>query len=661
MAANDILLIDGIIDDRIDMRLPSNKRDEAFEYLSIEQILKDFDLSTDEIKYGIIDGRQDGGIDGYYIFVNGHLLQDPESFMWPRANSELKIVLISCKHHDTFRQATLDALIATFSEFFNYSIEDEQLTGAYSVSLLSKRKNLKYALRKLSPRLGSLSINVNYASRGDTSEIGEEVVARGKQIEELSNSNFHDCTSKFAFFGARELVELHRKKPNYTLELPFTASLAKGERYVVLARLIDYYQFISSEGKLRRYLFESNVRDFLGLNRVNEDIKATLEKQNSPDFWCLNNGVTILATSANIVGNSIHATDVQIVNGLQTSESIYRHFINNNTHPPLDDRCILVKVIVTKNKEMCDEIIRATNNQTDVELASLHATDPIQRDIEDIMLRYGLYYERRKNYYANQGHKPSELVTPLYAAAGFIALILKAPNKSTSLKSKFMRKKVLYDAVFNDNAHLQAWPIIVKVLKKVDTLLESIRPTGKATDNFLKRWRYIIALILISKEFKKFSFNSKELATFDIEIITIDSLQDIYSKLTNAQLHMNHKNSFNRMIQVCNELAESEGIADVEILENPKYPPMAWNQKKRKKKLTNEFLEQVKNALPPQPWKKNTHIDIAKILNCDIWQCRAAINKLISDGIFYRQYNGVLYDADNNIISSDSIENSNDN
>ena len=195
--------------------------------------------------------------------------------------------------------------------------------------------------------------------------------------------------------AAAQLVDRHRKIPSYKLELPFVDALSKGERYVVLVRLSDYYTFISEGGHLRRYLFESNVRDFMGLNPVNEDIKSTLENPTSPDFWWLNNGVTILASSANITGKSITATDTQIVNGLQTTESIFRHFQGNKSFS--DDRCVLVKVIVTHDAAVRDAIIRATNNQTNVELASLHATDKIQRDIEDVLLRHGLFYERRKN------------------------------------------------------------------------------------------------------------------------------------------------------------------------------------------------------------------------------------------------------------------------
>lgn len=217
MAKNDKLLLDGIIDDRVAIRLPSDKRDEAFEYLAFEQVTKDFDLATDEVMSGAIDGRQDGGIDGFFIFVNGHLLQDLESFMWPRTGSELRLQLITAKHHDTFRQATLDALIATLTEILDFAIDDANLTGAYSEALLQMRSNLKYAYRKLSPRLSSFSVSVFYASRGDTSKIGEEVKSRSTQITNLIRDCFGSCKVDFNFLGATELVELHRRIPNYTL------------------------------------------------------------------------------------------------------------------------------------------------------------------------------------------------------------------------------------------------------------------------------------------------------------------------------------------------------------------------------------------------------------------------------------------------------------
>lgn len=73
---NDLILIDSIIEERVSENLPSNRKDEVFEFLSYEQVLKEYDLSADDIKSGSVDGRNDGGIDAIYILVNGHLISD---------------------------------------------------------------------------------------------------------------------------------------------------------------------------------------------------------------------------------------------------------------------------------------------------------------------------------------------------------------------------------------------------------------------------------------------------------------------------------------------------------------------------------------------------------------------------------------------------------
>ena len=109
MAKNDVILIDGIIEDRVKAGIPSNQKDEVFEYFSFEQILKDFDPSREEIESGWVDGQNDGGIDGFFTVVNGSILQDPASFTWPKRNADIDVFIISCKHHDTFQQAPLNS------------------------------------------------------------------------------------------------------------------------------------------------------------------------------------------------------------------------------------------------------------------------------------------------------------------------------------------------------------------------------------------------------------------------------------------------------------------------------------------------------------------------------------------------------------------------
>lgn len=123
----------------------------------------------------------------------------------------------------------------------------------------------------------------------------------------------------------------------------------------------------------------------------------TLSDSESPEFWWLNNGITIIGTHAHIVGNAISIENVQIVNGLQTSESIYNYF--NESKIKSDDRSLLVKIIISNDVNARNSIIYATNNQTNVNVTALRATDKIQRDIEDVLKSHGIYYDRRSNYY----------------------------------------------------------------------------------------------------------------------------------------------------------------------------------------------------------------------------------------------------------------------
>lgn len=660
MAKNDALLLDGIIDDRIETNTPSNRRDEAFEYLAFEQILKSYDLSSEEITHGSIDGRNDGGIDGFFIFVNGHLLTDIESFSWPKSGALLEIWIITCKHHDTFKQAPLDNMVASLSELFDLSTAADQFKGDYSDDVIKLRENLKFAYRKLSPRLSGFNIEYVYASRGDTAQIGESIASRSDQLVNITKESFGACKVGFHFIGSSELVNLHRKTPNFCLELPFTEVLSSGERYVLLANLADYYGFVSDEGSLRRYLFDSNVRDFMGLNRVNEDIKNTLEDDESPDFWCLNNGVTILATSASLVGDSIKLEDIQIVNGLQTTESIFRYFEAGGEDKK--NRSVLIKVIVSQNDDVRDSIIRATNNQTDVEMASLHATDKIQRDIEDIFERSDYFYERRKNFHNNIGNPSSKVVTPLYIASGYVNLVLKSPQKASNLRSRFMRSDEAYNTVFSEKIPLSVYPVIAAVLKKTDLLLEDFRPKrGSGGERFLKRWRQIVSFITVSRILGSYDFSVVELSKLDIETYTYKAVKatwDFICQRRSEDIISKNLKKKRYYVELCREAAEEFSISDTDRVEqannfNATGPATADRYRAEKVIVDLEFARKVDSLLPPQPWKPGVHRKITKELGCSNKEYFQSVQILIDEGIRNKQVDGVVYDDEGNVIVFD--------
>jgi len=655
MAKNDQILIDGIIDERVELHIPSVQRDEVFEYFAFEQILKDLDLSIEELLAGSVDGRDDGGIDGFYIFVNGHLLLDAESFTWPRRGAELELWIVTCKHHNTFQQAPLDKLVASLAELFDLGIEDTALKGSYSDEILRKRGHLGLAYRKLSPRLESFSVTTVYTSRGDSSSIGDSVLARAEQVRCTFESLFGSCKSQFHFCGATELLELYRKVKVFTLDLPFLEMLSRGERYIVIARLEDYWKFVVDESStIRRYLYDSNVRDFMGLNRVNEDIRNSLANTTEPDFWLLNNGITVLATAASVVGKSIRLEGVQIVNGLQTTESIARFFNKGGVDPT--ERAVLVKIVVLDDPAIRDEIIRATNNQTTVELASLHATDKIQRDIEDSLRQAGLSYERRKNFYANQGVPPSEIITPLYLGAGYVNLVLRSPKTATALRSRFMRSDQSYSRVFSGDADLRVWSVIAKIHKKMDASLEKLRPIGRlANERFLKSWRYLLALVTCGRNFGTFAFSIPDLAALDVDSLTEQLISDSWSIIQseageNLGKQLAKRKDF--VLAVCRRAADQYSLTNVEAVECM-HPLTSRSSYSPKPILDDKFLDLVDSNLPPQPWKPEVHKRLGKKLNCSPSTIYEATKILIEAGRRYKQVDGVVYDQDGGVIMID--------
>ncbi|KKM15078.1 hypothetical protein LCGC14_1699670 [marine sediment metagenome] len=651
MAKNDAILIDGILDDRVAERLPSDRRDEAFEFFCFEQILRDADLSHDEIMAGSVDGRDDGGIDGFFILVNGHALDEPDSFTWPRSGCELEVWIITCKHHDTFRQAPLDNLVASLTELFDLSLASKDLQGAYSDALLRARARLAVAYRKLSPRLNRFAINFAYASRGDATQVGESVVARGKQSVAIAKDLFGTCDATFCFIGAAELVSIHRRVRTFSLELPFLEALARGERYILLTRLSDFHDFVIDENKkLRRYLFDSNVRAFMGLNPVNEDIRETLDDEDSPDFWWLNNGITILANTAAVTGKSIQLEGVQIVNGLQTTESIARYFADGNHD--CADRSVLVKIIVSTDATVRDAIIRATNNQTSVAIASLHATDKIQRDIEDVLLRHGLFYERRANYYVNQGQPASHLVTPLYLAAGFVNLVLKSPSSAAKLRSRFMRTEDSYNRVFSEGTPLNSWARIARILKKTDAVLETVRPIGtRANERFLKNWRQITSFIATARLFDRFTFSAVDLDTLDLDALTDDLLRsswDLVQAVGGERLKARRGGRAAFVLEVCQMSARQYNLAGIGGVEKNAHP-----SKRPIRPLTPSFIDRVNRALPQQPWSRGLDRTVATSLQCSRTMVQEAIQQLIDNGTRYSQRHGVVYGPDGEVIAVD--------
>ena len=75
-----------------------------FEVFCAEQILKDYNLSFDELAAGIVDGEHDGGVDSVYAFVNGELVQEDFDFSRYRTGVNIELHMIQSKTSEGFSE-----------------------------------------------------------------------------------------------------------------------------------------------------------------------------------------------------------------------------------------------------------------------------------------------------------------------------------------------------------------------------------------------------------------------------------------------------------------------------------------------------------------------------------------------------------------------------
>ena len=654
-------MLDAIIEEQKNALCPEEDMGKFFELFCSSELLKNFDLESKEIQDGITDGKDDGGIDSFYIFVNGHLLSDVKTFLFPNSNTVLDIYIITSKYHNTFKQEVLNNEISTIAEFFDLGLNNDELKGDYNDLLIKKRNDFIFAYKKTAIKLSQINFNYYYVSRGDSTLVGENIQARANQLKQLTKDFFGKSVVSYNFYGATELLECFRQKKQFDLNLPFAQSISTSDQtFIVLTKIKDYYEFLSdSNNALRRYLFDSNVRSYMGYNKVNVDILNTLENREDLDFWWLNNGITILSSSAINMGKYIQISDVQIVNGLQTSETIYNYF---SKHPECndDERLVMIKVITASSPQTRDFIIQSTNNQTMVMEYSLHAMDKQQKDIEDILLRNGLYYERRANFYLNQGIAPNLVFSPLYLASGFKTLIKKQVLHGITLKQKFMRNQEEYNDIFSSD-NLELWVNIAKIQRNIDSkLMEMWRKNQmRLSEGLLKSLRHVVSFFSVSIFFKNYLYSVSQFKNLTIEEIDSFDYDGIIKFIVSQQKEhpinrdWKSKEFVLKLLKACSEKYFIKNYESFEKIFNPEKEPKTFIPPAPKKPIvvTRDILTLVEKNAPSQPWEKGMSYRLSKELNLDYHIVKQAITILINKGVFKQQIYGVLYNSDGSVFT----------
>ena len=226
----------------------------------------------------------------------------------------------------------------------------------------------------------------------------------------------------------RETIEIDFEE-KFHMAIPCIEN-ASCNKYSVYLAIINGEILAALYEEFRDRLLEKNVRSFLQVKGgVNKGIRDTL--RNEPEmFLAYNNGISVTAESVEIIRDengkpSIkQIRDMQIVNGGQTTASIYNARIDKKSEIDLSKVFIQMKLSVIQSSEDMDEIVPRistfANTQNKIQIADFSANDPFHRRIEELSRtiwtspQHGQkpknwFYERARGQYADMLARESTL------------------------------------------------------------------------------------------------------------------------------------------------------------------------------------------------------------------------------------------------------------
>lgn len=525
---NELTLLDNAIAEQQGARPGPLPADRAFALFAAEQILKSRELSADEVEAGIVDGGNDGGIDAVYSFLGDSVLDEDSDVRdegIPATSFErgllVSLLIIQAKQTESFGETTIDLLSSSLERLLDLQENESDLLELYSPAVVLKLRLFTQAWQKLATRRPQLQLTVVYASRGATEAANPKVATKAADLREKLEKLVPGSKVMVELRGAEELWALYSKSPSYSLELPFQEMATSGTSHAAIVLLRDYFGFITEDGTIRRHIFDWNVRDYQGDIEVNQEIRRSLDSADAPEFWWMNNGVTIVCSQAQIVGKTFALEDVQIVNGLQTSHVIFEALKDAHEQHPAWTRRIFCRILVTQEPSVRDQVVRATNRQTSVPAASLRATDDVQRNIESYFSSRDWYYDRRKNYYRNLG-KPSERIVsiPLLAQA-IMAMGLGQPDSSRARPSSLLKRDEDYNRIFSPDLPVQTYLWIAKQQRFVDATLASEAVHASSTER--TNLRFYVAMLAVARLFGSRVYSPAQLSALASEDATLSN------------------------------------------------------------------------------------------------------------------------------------------
>src|ERR1700687_4326730 len=475
MGANDVLALNANFAAWQASRMPGLTGVDPFEYYCVDQFLKQFAVSDDEVLVGLVGGGNDGGADAAYFFVNRKLVQE-DTDLDPKTAFRVNLLVIQVKQTQGFSPNEINKLVFFSDDLLDLGRQPSQYKTTYNAQVLEVMWVFKSKYQEIAGSFPEVFIDYYYITKCDEMQ-NTDAEGAAERVKQKAKAHLNNAHCNFHFINAQKLwTQVQLRAPKSKSLHWHSTPLETPEGWVGLVKLHEYWKFLQDEhGDLQERIFEYKVRGFSQNTPVNVDIRKTLDNPGRADFWLLNNGITILTGKANTAGyQKLEIEDPQIVNGLQTSRQIdaYYRAQNNSPRPKDDGRRILVRVLQSSDEGVRDNVIRATNSQNKMPAEALRATDRIHGQIETLFRQYDLSYDRRKGEYKDEGKPIAKIVAVTELLQTMLAVVLRRPDAARARPRDYIKEDEKYAEIFGeDRFNLTVYLKCVSLYRRVSSFL----------------------------------------------------------------------------------------------------------------------------------------------------------------------------------------------
>ena len=343
----------------------------------------------------------------------------------------------------------------------------------------------------------------------------------------------------FRLLGADELVNLI--KDNQSVE-PFVLSCEGsiiGFREVenvtnsclAVCKASDLMEALKTEDglKIRKSVFNDNVRDYQGDTTVNQGIIETINT--TPERFVLyNNGITIVCENYILKNQKLRVDRPQIVNGCQTCNALFSIYQKDSNK--LDNIYVSIKLIATKDWEISSNIVKSTNKQNIVYEEAFETLRPFHQNLEDFAMSYPcntkIYYERRsKQYRLNDSISPDQKFTFKNLIQASTAMLMQKPHLAHLHESVLLR--TFKDSIFTDEQSLVPYYAAMQIYLQLETRLRK----DKSYAYYTYKWHVMMLYLMIQIGTSCKLSNQKVVDTTFFQVL--DNLKDIDKYLIKAK------------------------------------------------------------------------------------------------------------------------------